>query len=373
MTILRILATASIAALLSGCEQKDPSFSRAYFSRPKPVSASSSSTLPRVGLEQFIDEAEHELLFCMFRFNLENIADALIRAQERGVAIRVFTDQDCLLARRPSAYGRLVKAGISVKCDTAVLNSVMHHKFIVVDNRAVWTGDWNTHTSDSHKAHHSAFRVRSPELAKLYTRLFNHLASGSNRDGLRNYPSLRERSCVAANGIEFALHHAPEVRGSEAIARALADANSDIVVAHCYLGDRWVIKELLHAARRGVRVRGVYNSAEGGYERSLALQGADLRKAAPTFLGSKYFVVDGKHLLTGSWNCSGSHRDAVLQRGVGVEDHCSILAQKPPAAPECSGPLRSRGQRRQCEAVPTRSKYRECRAEARDPARDRSW
>lgn len=245
----------------------------------------------------------------MFRFNLESIADALVRAHERGVEIRVFTDQDCKLAPPPSAYRRLAQAGISVTCDASLLNSAMHHKFIVADNRVVWTGDWNTHESDTFKAHHSAIQVRSPELAAVYSRLFHHLTTGGYRDGLRGYPPLEDRSCVAPNGVEFVIHHTPEVSGSEVIASALAGASSDIVIAHCYLGDRWVIKELLHAARRGVRVRGVYNTASGGYERSLALQGIDIRKAAPTFVGSKYFVVDGKHLLTGSWNCSGNHPD----------------------------------------------------------------
>ncbi|MFT4542521.1 MAG: phosphatidylserine/phosphatidylglycerophosphate/cardiolipin synthase-like enzyme [Planctomycetota bacterium] len=306
MIHLRSIVIALVAVLSSGC-QDDAYISHAFFSRPG--SKEPLPTDPQNGLERLIDGAQKELLFCMFRFNLEGIADALVRAHERGVAIRVFTDQDCKLAPPPSAYRRLAQVGISVTCDAAIFNSVMHHKFIVVDNSIVWTGDWNTHESDTFKAHHSAIQVHSPRLAAVFSKLFQYLTSGGYRDGLRGYPPPQDRSCVDPSGVAFTIHHAPEVSGSSVIAKALAEANSDIVIAHCYLGDRWVVKELLHAARRGVRVRGVYNSPSNGYERSLALQGIDIRKAAPTFVGSKYFIVDGQRLLTGSWNCSGTHPD----------------------------------------------------------------
>lgn len=73
-----------------------------------------------------------------FELRLDSLADAFLRAHERGVKIRLVTDSDY--------YGnqwmqRLVEAGIEIVEDRR--SALMHNKFAIVDDTLVWTGSYN--------------------------------------------------------------------------------------------------------------------------------------------------------------------------------------------------------------------------------------
>ena len=77
---------------------------------------------------------------CVFTITDDRIADAMIAAHERGVRLRVISDDD-KMHDRGSDVIRLSEAGIAVRVDNSPHH--MHHKFAVFDDTIVLTGSYN--------------------------------------------------------------------------------------------------------------------------------------------------------------------------------------------------------------------------------------
>ncbi len=77
---------------------------------------------------------------CVFTITDDRISDLLLELHERGVGIRIVTDDE--KSRDPgSDVARLAKKGIPVRMDRAPDH--MHHKFVVVDSRLLLNGSYN--------------------------------------------------------------------------------------------------------------------------------------------------------------------------------------------------------------------------------------
>lgn len=87
-----------------------------------------------------IGEARKDLLVCVFTISDDIITESLIAAHNRGVAIRLITDNDKSLDKG-SDIEQLARKGILVRMDTSPNH--MHHKFMVVDQHSVLTGSYN--------------------------------------------------------------------------------------------------------------------------------------------------------------------------------------------------------------------------------------
>jgi len=88
----------------------------------------------------FIDKCNVAIDAAVYSITHDAIADALIRAQGRGVAVRVLMDRT--QAGLSSADDeRMAAAGIPVIRDN--VSGLMHHKFMVGDGTAVATGSFN--------------------------------------------------------------------------------------------------------------------------------------------------------------------------------------------------------------------------------------
>ncbi len=91
-------------------------------------------------LVELIDTANESVEVMIYTFTLDSVADALIRARDRGVNVTVLME-----ARqrnvKGSVYQKLVDAGIDVTLDTNP--AIMHHKMVIIDGRIIWTGSFN--------------------------------------------------------------------------------------------------------------------------------------------------------------------------------------------------------------------------------------
>ena len=102
------------------------------------------------------------------------IADAFIEAHTRGVQVRVVTEADNIDG---SEIGRLQDVGIPVSNDKDP-GSLMHHKFIVIDERYVWTGSYNTTYNGAYKNNNNVILIDSVPVAYNFTQEFRELFSG---------------------------------------------------------------------------------------------------------------------------------------------------------------------------------------------------
>ncbi len=88
----------------------------------------------------FIDDAGESLDIEVYLFTSYDVRDALIRAHERGVRVRILLEPDPMNNANDEMYFRLVNEGISVKYYSG---ERMHSKFIIKDGKEVLVGSHN--------------------------------------------------------------------------------------------------------------------------------------------------------------------------------------------------------------------------------------
>lgn len=93
-----------------------------------------------VKLLRRIDAASKTLDVCVFTITCNEIADAVVRAHERGVKVRVISDDEQAHSTG-SDLRAIADAGIPVRTDAA--STHMHHKFAIVDSATLINGSFN--------------------------------------------------------------------------------------------------------------------------------------------------------------------------------------------------------------------------------------
>ena len=112
-----------------------------------------------------IDSAQDEIVIAIYSFTLDEVADALIRAKERGVLIRVIFDNQ-QAANQYSEDEKLLDSGIPVVIKSG--SGYMHNKFIVIDRKKVLTGSFNYSSNADTKNDENLILIISEEIAKQY-------------------------------------------------------------------------------------------------------------------------------------------------------------------------------------------------------------
>ncbi len=120
-----------------------------------------------------IDRAQGYIYVAMYSFTVDSIADALIRARNRGVDVKVVMEKSQV--GRGSEYERLKNAGIDVRLDKNP--DYMHNKFMIIDGKIITTGSFNWSLRADKKNDENLLIVYSEELAKQYKEEFFELWS----------------------------------------------------------------------------------------------------------------------------------------------------------------------------------------------------
>jgi len=116
-----------------------------------------------------IDSANRSVYVAVYSFTRDDIADALIRARERGLDVRVVVESERAY-ERGSEYLRLRWAGVDIRLDTN--SNLMHHKFMVIDGKIVGTGSYNFSVSAEDFNDENFIVLISGEIAELYSSEF---------------------------------------------------------------------------------------------------------------------------------------------------------------------------------------------------------
>lgn len=101
---------------------------------------------PEGGVEDLIVDAlgraRSSIDMAIFSLYSQRVADALVAAKNRGVAVRVVSDVS--QSRRSAAVLSVVKAGVPLRLSAGRDGTgVLHHKFVVVDGALLITGSYN--------------------------------------------------------------------------------------------------------------------------------------------------------------------------------------------------------------------------------------
>ncbi|MFZ1398988.1 MAG: phospholipase D-like domain-containing protein, partial [Candidatus Promineifilaceae bacterium] len=105
------------------------------------TSASTTVTNMEQALLDRLSAATTSIDAALYELDRVSIRDALIAAHNRGVLVRVVTDDDDGYIDNAIHFQALESAGITVVHDNR--SSLMHNKFMVIDGQYVWTGSTN--------------------------------------------------------------------------------------------------------------------------------------------------------------------------------------------------------------------------------------
>jgi len=109
---------------------------------------------------------------CVFSITCDEIADAIIAMHERGVHVRVITDDDQAKSQG-SDIARLKAAGIVCKVDHSPYH--MHHKFVVFDNSLLLSGSYNWTRQATLNNRENVMVLPNPALAHAFTAEFQRM------------------------------------------------------------------------------------------------------------------------------------------------------------------------------------------------------
>ena len=308
-------------------------------------------------LIEAIDRSVHEVRLETYIFNAEasgsEVAAALERAAGRGVAVYLVMDGAGTPALAAQWAERFSRAGVAwhIFSPMGQLGLLLpsqwrrlHRKLCVVDGLVAFCGGANV-LDDFYDPNHGALavarldftvRVTGPlvqevhaVLAQFWWRL--QAASTARAHDLHaSWLALHQAVALArqsqAAGPPQPAKAAPGARAGlvlrdnvrhrahieRAYRKAIGEATSEIIIANAYfLPGRKLRQGLIHAARRGVRVRLLlqgryeyfmqYHAARPVYGRLLA-EGVEIHECGVSFLHAKVAVIDNRWATVGSSN-----------------------------------------------------------------------
>jgi phosphatidylserine/phosphatidylglycerophosphate/cardiolipin synthase-like enzyme len=252
-----------------------------------------------------INAAEKSIDVAMYNFTLKEVSEALIKASQRGVAVRIVVDSDAL---QKLDLTRLKQAGIYAMGDRR--ESLMHNKYVIIDGRILWTGSLNLTASGSENDENVMARIESTDLTGNYTLKFNEMAS-EDKFGPDSRP-LTQVTRLNLNGIPVENYFSPEDKIDTCLVSLVGSAKKSVhILAYSFTLDK-LANALIKAGKNGVEVRGVFDrdsseDNQGADFAYLQKSGLDVKlDGEPGLMHMKAIIVDGETVAFGSYNYTSS-------------------------------------------------------------------
>lgn len=283
-------------------------FYEVYFTDP----ANPASKQQTGGIEQAIiasiDAAHLSVDVAIYSLSLREVGNALLRARDRGVAVRVVMESD---NRERSVPQALIEGGIPVLGDRR--EGLMHDKFIIIDRSEVWTGSLNFTVTGTYEDNNNLVHIRSVKVAENYLTEFEEMYTDDlfGPDSLAATPN----PSVTVDGIRVETYFSPD----DSVAAHLVELLQGSLDSIYFLAYSFTSDELAEAIRgraaAGVTVEGVMDSEQvdsnQGTEFDLFVQsGLDVRRDGNKgLMHHKVIIIDRSIVITGSYNFTGSAED----------------------------------------------------------------
>jgi phosphatidylserine/phosphatidylglycerophosphate/cardiolipin synthase-like enzyme len=279
-----------------------------YCTAPLDPASESLRGGPDARLAEAIDAAVYSVDVAIYHLNLWSVRDALLRAAERGVRVRMVVESDGMF---DAEVQDLVAAGIPVIGDRR--ESLMHDKFTVIDGLEVWTGSMNYSVGSAYQDHNVLLRLRSSALAEDYTREFEEMFV-DDRFGPLSIADT-PHPVVLIDGTRVEAWFAPDDGVASRLVELIDDARSGVdFLAFTFTSDA-LAEALLRAEARGVTVRGVIEldqvEAAGSDYARMRQGGIDVRQDSnPGTMHHKLLLIDDGVVATGSYNFTRSAEES---------------------------------------------------------------
>lgn len=234
----------------------------------------------------------------------KEILNALIKAKERGVKIRIVLDSK---ENYQNSYYSLNQSAIE-NFKTTLDNSptLMHNKFFIFDNNLVLTGSTNiTSTGSGGYNSNLGILIRDEKIANIYKNEFEQMFNSS-------FSKYKTRKPDNSSSSNIQVYFSPKDDIYEkAIEPHIKNAKKNIYISIFYLTHDGLINELIEAKKRAVNVKIIIDatSANNFSNKIKLLRSNNIPTIVEDWGGKnheKTVSIDGKILITGSSNFSKS-------------------------------------------------------------------
>ena len=275
-----------------------------YFTDPTAFTGDETQGGVETHLVDLINGAQSTIDGAMYQFNLQDVADALIAAHNRGVKIRIAYDNE--YTEPDPQMKQVIDAGIQAVPDER--SAFMHDKFFVIDGQTVWTGSWNVTTNDTFRNNNNALIIRSTQLAQNYTAEIDEMMNGQfGPDSPANTPN----PSLTLNGIQIENYFSPEDEPMPHLISLASTAQKTLHFMTFSFTDDDLANAIIQRAQAGVQVAGIFESRGANTEASscppLLSAGLDVRLDGNKYtFHHKVLIVDSAVVAVGSFNWSNN-------------------------------------------------------------------
>jgi phosphatidylserine/phosphatidylglycerophosphate/cardiolipin synthase-like enzyme len=288
---------------------------RVYFTTPHDKNARDNPNNPARALAGYIAKAQQTIDVCGYEINNVVIVDALTKAIQRGVKVRVVTDTDNLGA---SGIVTLKAAGVPVVDDQR--QPIMHNKFMVFDNKSVWMGSMNFTENCAYLNNNNGIYIDDPRIAENYATKFKWLFVDHKFGGpVRQKEKIPNPVVKLADGTIMENYFSAHDHIANHLIEHLKTAKSSVHFLAFSFTHKGIGQAMLDRAQAGVPVQGVFEKSQvtssGKYSQYHAFKEARQRvqvylDANPRNMHHKVIVIDGELTVAGSFNFSdGADKD----------------------------------------------------------------
>jgi len=257
-----------------------------------------------------INSAKESVYMAMYDLTNSMITDALIDAKNRGVDVKVTTDDDKI---NDEKYQELIDAGIVVTDDEDSY-ALMHNKFLIVDNKILWSGSGNYTVYSFYRNYENYVRITNADIASGYKKEFDLLNS--------NDDSLYQGFSVDNVDIYFS----PDSNFEDKIIALINSAQKSVYFLAFSFTNEDIANALIDAKNRGVEVKGVFDEGQNDYQEYskydyLLDNGVDVKIDGNSYkLHSKVFIIDDNITITGSYNFTKQADDYNNENSLIIKD-----------------------------------------------------
>ena len=270
----------------------------------------------------FIDGAKRSLDIAVQELDSRDIAEAIIKARQRKVSVRMVVEGDYLKSKKgvPNPFvpgganesnrelqNAILRSAINMRSDYNT--KIFHQKFLVRDRSAVLTGSTNfTETGVSTNLNHVVV-IRDRKVANEYSKEFREIQAG--RFGKHSVDRNEKPRDVEVSNVPlrilFAPDHAPEME----IMKQMLKARKRIDFAmFTFASSSGIDDVMIERTRKGFPVRGALDGMQANQKwaatRPVRNAGAKLhiirKQGKLRKLHHKMMVLDRQVLIVGSFN-----------------------------------------------------------------------
>lgn len=240
------------------------------------------------------------------------ITNALMNAKNRGVTIRFIYDE----AQNPlNTYykGNDIIKNIADKSQSDKIgnesNKLMHNKFVIFDNKVVFSGSMNfSKTGLSDYDGNDVVVIISPEIANLYTAEFEQMLNGKFHSAKSRH-NLSNRFVLGNSEIE--VYFSPQYKSCSRVVELINSAKNYIYVPSFLITHQNIANSLVNAQKRRVEVKVILDGNSSGTRNTkhqyLRENGIKLKfENYAGKLHSKTMIIDDEYIIMGSMNFSNS-------------------------------------------------------------------